>query len=235
MRENIWRPSPNCEPRRGCKLPEMIVLHYTGTATAEEAACYYLNHAEDENTGRISAHYMIDRDGSVTQFVDDLMRAWHAGRSYWRGERDINSRSIGIELVNPGHENIYEPFHEAQITALIQLCNELSGKYHIAPEYILGHSDIAPGRKLDPGELLDWKRLAEEGAGRWPEECDVHIACENVHEALMGVGYDPEASPDEVLKAFRLHYVPEAFGDTGEEIVDALTKKRLAGLVKFTG
>ncbi len=227
MREKIWRPSPNFEPRRGRDCPDMIIIHYTGTLTAEEAAGYYLNEVEDKQAGKISPHYMIDRDGSIIQFVDESMRAWHAGKACWRGERDINSRSVGIELVNPGHENGYEPFHEAQVTALIQLCREIIERYNIVPVNVLGHSDIAPGRKLDPGEFFDWRRLSGEGVGVWPEDTGDLVL--DVHQALLDMGYDPDASFDDLLYAFQQHFVPEALSMESKEGL-MLTSNRLAGL-----
>ncbi|MGN6356067.1 MAG: N-acetylmuramoyl-L-alanine amidase [Novosphingobium sp.] len=146
-------PSPNWNERA---LPvSMIVLHYTGMRTAAEA----LDRMRDPKA-EVSAHYMIDEDGTVIRLVDEAKRAWHAGRSYWRGITDINSASVGIELVNPGHEWGYRPFPDTQMEALIPLLAAIMERHGIAPENVVGHSDVAPARKDDPGELFDWELLA---------------------------------------------------------------------------
>lgn len=146
-------PSPNWNERR---LPvSMVVLHYTGMRSADEALARMCDPAAE-----VSAHYMIDEDGTVTRLVAEDKRAWHAGRSYWRGITDINSASVGIELVNPGHEWGYRPFADAQMEALIPLLADIVKRHGIAPVNVVGHSDIAPARKEDPGELFDWDLLA---------------------------------------------------------------------------
>ena len=155
MDELIHReaPSPNWNERA---LPvTMVVLHYTGMRTAAEA----LERMVDPKA-EVSAHYMIDEDGTVTRLVAEDRRAWHAGRSYWRGITDVNSASVGIELVNPGHEWGYHPFPDAQMEALIPLLAAIMERHGIQPENVVGHSDIAPARKDDPGELFDWELLA---------------------------------------------------------------------------
>jgi N-acetylmuramoyl-L-alanine amidase len=133
----------------------MVVLHYTGMQTGEEALDRLCD-AEAE----VSAHYMIDEDGTVTALVPEDKRAWHAGRAYWRGITDVNSASIGIELVNPGHEWGYRPFSDAQMEALVPLLADIVRRHGIAPANVVGHSDVAPARKTDPGELFDWDLLA---------------------------------------------------------------------------
>ncbi len=154
--------SPNFTERRGGhEQPSMIIIHYTGMKTGE-AALERLCDPESE----VSAHYVIEEDGRLFQLVDDGKRAWHAGKSEWQGEVDINSCSIGIELVNPGHEWGYREFPEAQIAVLVELCRDLVGKYDVPLDRILGHSDIAPGRKRDPGELFPWARLRDALDGR---------------------------------------------------------------------
>ena len=146
-------PSPNWNERA---LPiTMAVLHYTGMPTAREA----LDRLVDPQA-QVSAHYLIDEDGTVTRLVPEEKRAWHAGRSYWRGITDVNSASIGIELVNPGHEWGYRPFPDAQMEALVPLLADIVKRHDIAPSNVVGHSDIAPARKDDPGELFDWEMLA---------------------------------------------------------------------------
>ena len=146
-------PSPNWNERR---LPiSMVVLHYTGMPTAAEALARMCDSAAE-----VSAHYMIDEDGTVTRLVPEDKRAWHAGKSYWRGITDVNSASIGIELVNPGHEFGYRPFTDAQMDALLPLLARIMRDHDIPRANVVGHSDIAPARKQDPGELFDWDRLA---------------------------------------------------------------------------
>ena len=147
-------PSPNHDARR---LPiTLIVLHYTGMADAEAAIARLT-----DPQARVSSHYLVAEDGRVLQLVDESRRAWHAGRSHWRGIDDVNSASIGIELVNPGHEHGYRPFPEPQMAALMPLMADLVRRYGITRGNIVGHSDIAPSRKDDPGELFDWERLAK--------------------------------------------------------------------------
>ena len=158
MNELVHReaPSPNWNERL---LPvSMIVLHYTGMPTAAEA----LERMCDPEA-QVSAHYMIDEQGVVTQMVDEGKRAWHAGKSYWRGITDINSASVGIELVNPGHEWGYVPFADAQMEALIPLLADISDRHDVPRANVVGHSDIAPARKQDPGELFDWEMLSGYG------------------------------------------------------------------------
>ncbi len=139
-------PSPNFGPRRDGKVPAFLILHYTGLATAEEAV-QVLKSPDME----VSAHYLVHEDGRIVQMVSEKARAWHAGKSFWKGETDINSASIGIEIVNPGNLEDYPPFKDAQIDAVIRLCRDICERYTIKPENILAHSDIAPSRKTDPG------------------------------------------------------------------------------------
>ncbi|MET0361189.1 MAG: N-acetylmuramoyl-L-alanine amidase [Sphingobium sp.] len=153
MIETIETPSPNFDDR---SLPvTMLVLHYTGMPDAASAIQWLAN-----PESKVSAHYVVTEDGRIVRMVDEEKRAWHAGRSHWRGVTDINSASIGIEIVNPGHEWGYRPFPEAQIDALIPLVNEIIRRHHITRGNVVGHSDIAPARKTDPGELFPWHRLA---------------------------------------------------------------------------
>ena len=146
-------PSPNCNDRQ---LPiSIIVIHYTGMADARVALERLCSPAS-----KVSSHYVIAEDGQVVRLVDEGKRAWHAGKSHWRGIDDVNSASIGIELVNPGHEHGYRPFPEEQMDALCVLMAEIVGRHRVTRGNIVGHSDIAPNRKQDPGELFDWERLA---------------------------------------------------------------------------
>lgn len=149
----IETSSPNFDART---LPiSMVVLHYTGMQDAAAAISRLTDPA-----AKVSAHYLIAEDGQIVRMVDEAHRAWHAGKSYWRGVTDVNSASIGIELVNPGHEFGYRPFPEAQIEALLPLMQSLTTRYRISRGNVVGHSDVAPARKDDPGELFPWHRLA---------------------------------------------------------------------------
>ncbi|MBN8531551.1 MAG: N-acetylmuramoyl-L-alanine amidase [Alphaproteobacteria bacterium] len=156
--------SPNCDERPADAAIDMLVLHYTGMATAEEAIARLCDPA-----AKVSAHYLIKESGEILALVPEEKRAWHAGKSYWRGKEGLNANSIGIEIVNPGHEFGYRDFKEAQYEALIPLCREILKRHAIPARNVVGHSDIAPDRKEDPGEKFDWERLAMEGIGLWPE------------------------------------------------------------------
>ncbi|MEZ5688089.1 MAG: N-acetylmuramoyl-L-alanine amidase [Caenibius sp.] len=147
-------PSPNWNMRKAAI--SMVVLHYTGMRTGDEALERMCDPAAE-----VSAHYMIEEDGTVLRLVDEDKRAWHAGKALWRGIRDVNSASIGIELVNPGHDWGYRPFPEAQIDALLPLLADIVKRHDIPRANVVGHSDIAPARKDDPGELFPWERLAD--------------------------------------------------------------------------
>ncbi|MBV1917923.1 MAG: N-acetylmuramoyl-L-alanine amidase [Sphingomonadaceae bacterium] len=178
--------SPNWDERG---LPvSMVVLHYTGMQTGQEA----LERMCDAEA-KVSAHYMIDTDGTVTSLVPEDKRAWHAGRSYWRGETDINSASVGIEMVNPGHEWGYEPFPDDQMTALMPLLADIINRHDIARANVVGHSDIAPARKQDPGELFDWERLAQHRLAMATPKARIALAYDNpgaFYLALERYGYD---------------------------------------------
>lgn len=154
--------SPNVEPRRDGKSADTLILHYTGMASAEQALAW-LCAAESG----VSCHYIVDEAGSVVNMVDEEMRAWHAGVSSWLGETDMNSRSIGIEVHNPGHIGGYPDFPESQMAAVADLCRDICARRRIAPERVLAHSDIAPLRKVDPGEKFDWGLLHRRGVGHW--------------------------------------------------------------------
>ena len=152
----------NQEPRRGIERPTMLVLHYTGMQNAQKAV-RWLSLAES----RVSCHYVIDEAGRITQMVPERLRAWHAGVSCWHGETDLNSASIGIEIHNPGHEDGYTDFPAAQIAAVIALSRDIVVRNRIAVPRVLAHSDIAPLRKIDPGEKFPWNELAAAGVGAW--------------------------------------------------------------------
>ena len=157
-------PSPNFNDREGHTI-DMLVLHYTGMRSADDARDKLCNAMSDK---KVSAHYLVDEDGTIYAMVDESMRAWHAGVSYWRGHTNINQRSIGIEIVNPGHEFGYRPFPKPQMEAVAELCKDILSRRAIPARNVVGHSDVAPERKQDPGELFDWKFLAEHGVGLWP-------------------------------------------------------------------
>jgi N-acetylmuramoyl-L-alanine amidase len=156
------RPSPNHNERQGGVVPNMIVLHYTGMPDCEAALKRICN-----PTSEVSAHYVVRENGHVVQCVAEERRAWHAGQSSWAGETDINSCSIGIELCNPGHDHGYPDFPKRQIAALTALCRGIFTRYRIRADRVLAHSDVAPARKLDPGEKFPWKVLADSGIGIW--------------------------------------------------------------------
>jgi len=201
--------SPNHDARPDGTPIDMLVLHYTGMqsgAAAIERLC--------DPQAKVSAHYCIEENGTICALVPEARRAWHAGVSWWRGERDINARSIGIELVNPGHEWGYRPFPEKQMAALIELAGDILTRHPIPKRNVVGHSDVAPARKQDPGELFDWRRLAGRGIGLWPDPIDLPRGMKGADALglLAHIGYDPKAAMPghEVLPtlvmAFQRHF-----------------------------
>ena len=154
--------SPNYDVRR--KSISLLLLHYTGMPTYAEALAR-LCHKDS----KVSAHYLLDEQGRVARLVKEKHRAWHAGDAYWQGEKDINSMAVGIELANPGHGDSYRDFPKAQMLSLKNLCADIMRRHSIAPRRVLGHSDVAPHRKQDPGEKFDWSYLARAGIGVWPQ------------------------------------------------------------------
>jgi N-acetylmuramoyl-L-alanine amidase len=206
------RPSPNHGPRPAGAGIDMLILHYTGMPSAD-AAIERLCTPE----AQVSAHYVIDEDGTVWRLVPEERRAWHAGLSAWAGRRDINDRSIGIELVNPGHEFGYRDFPEAQMRSLETLCREVLRRHAIPPRHVLGHSDVAPQRKCDPGERFDWRRLARAGIGLWPNTSPGTAAPQTpaeIQRLLAAIGYETsqtgvfDAETRQVIVAFQRHYRP---------------------------
>ncbi|MDE2183607.1 MAG: N-acetylmuramoyl-L-alanine amidase [Alphaproteobacteria bacterium] len=209
----IERPSPNHDARPS-DVVDMLVLHYTGMPTAEEALARLC-----DPQAKVSAHYTIDEDGSIYRHVPEDRRAWHAGVSWWAGEAGVNGRSIGIELVNPGHEFGYRPFPHAQIAALIDLSSAILRRHRIPAKQVLGHSDVAPGRKTDPGELFPWKQLAEFGIGEWPAHPahesgpkSAEISPGDFAAVLSRFGYglapDVDVPLGAVITAFQRHFRP---------------------------
>jgi N-acetylmuramoyl-L-alanine amidase len=200
----IETPSPNFDDRA---LPvTMLVLHYTGMPDAASAIQWLAN-----PQSRVSAHYVVMEDGQIVHMVDEAKRAWHAGRSHWRGIDDVNSASIGIEVVNPGHEWGYRPFPEAQIDALIPLVHDIVERHHISRGNVVGHSDVAPARKQDPGEYFPWARLARlRLALPRPTHhlLDPQWSDGGFMLALERFGYDI-AEPEAALRAFQRRFRPE--------------------------
>ncbi len=208
-------PSANHDRRAPGAVIDLLLLHYTGMATSRDALERLC--ATDS---RVSAHYLIDESGRVHALVDEGRRAWHAGVSGWAGRSDINSCSIGIELANPGHDGGCPPFPDPQMEALIALCREILSRHPIPPSRVLGHSDVAPARKLDPGEAFDWARLASAGIGLWPPPAETlprpapdaatHAA---FLPALGRFGYPLDlAAPDQLIDAFHRHFRPAGLG-----------------------
>jgi N-acetylmuramoyl-L-alanine amidase len=227
-------PSPNHGPRRDDAPVDVLLLHYTGMRSAEDALARLV-----DPMAQVSAHYVVGEDGTVWALVPEERRAWHAGRSYWQGERDLNSRSIGIEIVNPGHEWGYRPFPAAQMSAVADLSRDVMGRHGIAPARVLAHSDVAPARKEDPGELFDWPWLAARGIGLWPatsaEGSDEGSGGAGMagspgleaHALLLRLGYDPDCPPDLLVRAFHRRFRPEAL----DLPADAGTVRRLRALL----
>ncbi|WP_062204638.1 N-acetylmuramoyl-L-alanine amidase [Aureimonas sp. AU12] len=156
--------SPNHGERPDGRVPDLIILHYTGMVSGEAAIERLTDPASS-----VSAHYVVEEDGRILQLVPEMRRAWHAGVSFWQGSQDLNSRSMGIEIVNPGHEHGYRPFPDVQMRVVIELCRDCGERWSIPPVGILAHSDIAPARKEDPGELFPWDQLFRAGIGHWVE------------------------------------------------------------------
>ena len=192
----VEMPSPNHDDR-GDAVVDILVLHYTGMETAKAALDRLCDPA-----AKVSSHYTIDEDGTVYVHVPEARRAWHAGVSSWAGATDINARSIGIELVNPGHEYGYRDFPDDQIAALITLCHGILLRHPIPSARVLAHSDVAPARKEDPGERFPWERLARAGIGLWPSSRDANLGV----EALGRFGYDLSAGTEKVVTAFQRHF-----------------------------
>jgi N-acetylmuramoyl-L-alanine amidase len=232
-------PSSNQDDRPNGTNVDTIVLHYTGMKTASAAIARLRDPA-----ARVSSHYVIEEDGKVWQLVPEARRAWHAGISFWRGRTGLNDTSVGIEIVNPGHEHGYRDFPVLQLAAVCDLCLSILSRHAVPARNVVGHSDIAPERKEDPGERFDWASLAHEGVGLWPWEApdlgtgdSVRDAASlrDVRAALADIGYRvaPEGALDPalatVLRAFQRHWRPEAV--TGQ--ADAGTLARLLAVARL--
>ncbi len=201
----LQRPSPNFGPRRNGLSPSMVVLHYTAMSDAAAA----LDRLCDPRY-EVSAHYLIGRCGTLWQLVDERQRAWHAGAGNWAGQGDINSRSIGIELDNAGDH----PFAARQMTVLETLLSQIMARWNIAPQAVIGHSDMAPGRKQDPGRHFDWARLARQGlAVGQPKYTAVdEVSAKSFRIAAQQAGFTSDVSDEVLLSAVRLRHRPWAKG-----------------------
>lgn len=232
-------PSPNHDERPAGTPVDMLILHYTGMKSCQDA----LDRLTDP-AAQVSSHYVVDEDGTVYRLVPEERRAWHAGVSHWRGHAALNGRSIGIEIVNPGHEWGYRDFPVMQMAAVADLCLAILSRHPIPPRNVIGHSDVAPDRKEDPGERFDWEGLALNGIGLWPEDApDIGttgairdaVTLRPVRAALAAIGYRvaPEGPLDpalsSVLRAFQRHWRPEAI--TGQ--ADDGTLVRLLAVSKL--
>jgi N-acetylmuramoyl-L-alanine amidase len=225
----IERASPNHNERPAGKPVDILLLHYTGMRDAASALARLTDPA-----AKVSSHYLIDEDGTTYRLVEEARRAWHAGVGYWAGERDINGVSIGIELVNPGHEFGYRAFPKPQMDALTALCRDILTRHPLPPARVLGHSDIAPTRKQDPGELFDWQGLAAAGIGVWPTPADGPSDLAAVQTGLARYGYEvsPTGQMDRPTKAaliaFQRHFRPARL----DGLPDAETRSLLYGLLR---
>jgi N-acetylmuramoyl-L-alanine amidase len=196
--------SPNHDARPEGAAVDILVLHYTGMKSADEALARLT-----DPEAKVSAHYTIGRDGRVFAHVPEERRAWHAGVSFWAGERNVNARSVGIELVNPGHEFGYVPFTREQIGALIDLAQGILSRHPIPPARVIGHSDVAPARKTDPGELFPWAQLADFGIGLWPKANGAHaVDTKGLRRFGYGLAPDVETPEEMVITAFQRHFRP---------------------------
>jgi len=222
------RVSPNFTPRRGTDRPDMVILHYTGMPTGAEAEAWLCDPASE-----VSSHYLVHEDGRIVQMVRERDRAWHAGKSSWHGISDVNSWSVGIEIVNPGHELGYPAFPERQIAAVIALCRDVIMRHGIVPERILAHSDVSPGRKVDPGEGFPWADLARAGVGHFVEPAlvgggpdlklgDEGAGVEELQSMLALYGYGIEitgvfnSETEIVVAAFQRHFRPQRVDGVGD-------------------
>lgn len=215
MTAPLWHPSPNFGPRRLGAQPDIVVIHYTAMPSAE-AALERLCDPQAE----VSAHYLIAADGRAWQMVAEVARAWHAGSGSWGDVTDINSRSVGIELDNPGER----PFPEPLMTTLEALLPGILRRWSIPPERVIGHSDMAPERKADPGPHFDWQKLARKGLAIWPGEPE-DAPESDFDTAATRFGYPPSCDPEKRLQAFRDRFRP---GTTGPE--DATDRALMACL-----
>jgi N-acetylmuramoyl-L-alanine amidase len=235
-------PSPNHDERRDGRMPDMLMLHYTGMPDEADALRTLTDGTRER---RVSSHYFVFENGHVLQLVPEIRRAWHAGVGSWGVDTDINTCSIGIEIANPGHAGGLPPFPQQQIAAVSQLCVDIVTRWKIAPERVLAHSDTAPGRKKDPGELFPWRYLAEAGAGLWVEPAPIRSGrffalgdrgqpVEALQSMLAMFGYgiaiDGEFNERtrDVVAAFQRHWRPERV----DGVADASTITTLRDVIR---
>jgi N-acetylmuramoyl-L-alanine amidase len=214
----IEHPSPNRRPRPPGAAVATLVLHYTGMRSGTDAIARLCDPA-----AAVSSHYVVDEDGTVFRLVPEAERAAHAGVSFWRGVDGLNDTSVGIEIVNPGHEWGYRPFPPAQIDAVTALCRDIVARHRIEPLQVVGHSDIAPDRKQDPGELFPWRALALAGIGFWPDLPGTLDVPPEVGLRRIGYGVGDLAT---VVAAFQRHWRPGRV----DGIVDAETAGVIAAV-----
>lgn len=212
----IFEPSPNVDDRDG--PVSLLVMHYTGMPSARSAIDLLKS-----PRAKVSAHYVVDEDGTVYNLVPEARRAWHAGISCWRGQRMLNDASVGIEIVNPGHEWGYRAFAPAQMQAVLELSQGIIARHGIAAGNVVAHSDIAPNRKQDPGELFAWPWLAARGVGLWTDE---FAPPGDLRADLAAIGYDMALPERDVILAFQRHFLPHHLSG----VADAPTAGRAAAL-----
>ncbi len=210
--------SPNHDARPDGGPVDHLVLHYTGMRSGRAALERLCDPA-----AKVSSHYLIEEDGTIHALVPEPRRAWHAGISFWRGASALNDRSIGIEIVNPGHEWGYVPFPPRQIDRLIGLCRDIIARHEVPPRNVVGHSDIAPDRKQDPGELFPWPHLAAAGIGLWS---DATADGADILAELAAIGYDTSLPPAIVVAAFQRRFRPARV----DGVADAQTRGRAAAI-----
>ena len=214
-------PSPNHEDRPPGTPVDVLILHYTGMRSAREA----LDRLRDP-AAIVSSHYVVDEDGAVFRLVAEERRANHAGASFWRGHERLNARSIGIEIVNPGHEHGYRPFPALQMAAVCDLCLAVLARHPIPPRNVVGHSDVAPDRKQDPGEYFDWEGLAANGVGLWPARDAPPCRADQVLPLLGAIGYRTDLPLPVLVTAFQRHWAPHRV----DGVADETTRRRIAAV-----
>ena len=214
-------PSPNQDDRPDGVPVDMLILHYTGMRTGREA----IDRLRDP-AAKVSSHYVVEEDGRVCRLVPEHRRAAHAGVSHWRGQAALNARSIGVEIVNPGHEWGYRDFPALQMAAVCDLCLAILGRHPIPARNVVGHSDVAPDRKQDPGELFDWEGLARNGVGLWPARDPAPPPEAEVPALLGAIGYRTDLPLPVLVTAFQRHWLP----GRADGIADAATRARIAAV-----
>jgi N-acetylmuramoyl-L-alanine amidase len=238
------RASPNHGERKGGVKPDMLVLHYTGMSDAQDAIKRLCTPSSE-----VSAHYVVLEDGYIVQCVPEARRAWHAGTSWWQGETDINSCSIGIEIANPGHDHGYPDYPKRQIAATIALCRSIFTRHRIPADRVLAHSDVAPNRKQDPGEKFPWRTLHDSGIGLWVKPAPIvqggpiyvlgerNPAIEDAQALLASLGFNVQKSgyldgaTREAIAAFQRHFRPARV----DGVLDTSTVETLKALLAARG